>query len=398
MSSVDQTYQPSRVALLSAASASEGGAALPNAGERSVLAHQIAALRSAGVQKFLIEVENVPGALLSMADRLTKAGSRVEFIRSAQDLQTKLHGSDILVVQAEGIYIAPQLLGALLQQTGAFISTVDGRAENAAFERMDLNTRWAGLGVIPVNSVAKIGELPEGWSIISSLLRQAMQDNVSQLPLKQSYLQDGDLRRIDLVADGDKLTSEIMARRAAREPGFVEARIFAPVATKLAKMLWPISARTALSDGTTLLLGAASAALAGFGFITGAVVAAITAMLANAVRLALGNAEQNQRGLDFVETVLWLLLALALILASSADVFQSSEGLFAGCVVAGLALLARQLRLPDWAKRTLQSPALIALSVLLTYSITGIATAAKAVAIVQLLLLTVAKWDHKIRP
>ncbi len=398
MSSVDQTYQPSRVALLSAASASEGGAALPNAGEQSVLAHQIAALRSVGVRKFLIEVENVSGALLAMADRLTKAGNSVDFIRLAPDLQTKLHGSDILIVLAEGTYIAPKLLATLLEHSGAFISTVDGRTENAAFERMDLNTRWAGLGVIPINSVAKIGALPEGWSITSSLLRQAMQDNVSQLPLKQSYLQDGDLRRIDLAADAEKLTSEIMARRAAREPGFVEARIFAPVATRLAKILWPISARIALSDGATLLLGAASGALAGFGFVTGAAVAAIAAMLANAVRLALGNAEQNQRGLDFVETVLWLLLAFALILATSTDVFQSSEGLFAGSVVAGLALLARQLRLPDWAKKTLQSPALIVLSVMLTHSISGIATAAKAVAIVQLLLLIVAKWDHKIRP
>lgn len=398
MSSVDQTYHPSRVALLAAASASEGGAALPNAGEQSVLAHQIAALRSVGVRKFLIEVENVSGALLAMADRLTKAGSSVDFIRSAQDLQTKLHGSDILIVLAEGIYIAPKLLATLLEHSGAFISTVDGRTENAAFERMDLNTRWAGLGVIPINSVAKIGELPEGWSVTSSLLRQAMQDNVQQLPLKQGHLQDGDLRRIDLAADAEKLTSEIMARRAAREPGFVEARIFAPVATKLASLLWPINARTALSDGATLLLAATSAGLAGFGFATGAAVAAVIAMLANAVRLALGNAEQNQRGLDFVETVLWLLLALALMLATGADAYQPGEGLFAGGVVAGLALLARQLRLPEWAKKTLQSPALIALSLLLAYPVGGIAVAAKMLVIAQLLLLIVAKWDYKIRP
>lgn len=397
MSSVEQTYQPSRVALLSAASANEGGAALPNTGEQSVLAHQIAALRSVGIRKFLIEVENVPGALLAMADRLSKAGNSVDFVRSAQDLQTKLHGSDILVVQAEGIYVAPDLLGTLFEQTGAFISTVDGRTENAAFERMDLNTRWAGVGVIPVNSVAKIGELPEGWSIISSLLRQAMQDNVQQSPLKQSYLQDGDLRRIDLAADAEKLTSELMARRAAREPGFVEARIIAPIATKFATVLWPVSARGTLSDGATLLFAATSAGLAGFGLVTAAAVAAITAMLANAVRLALGNAEQNRRGLDFVETVLWALLALALVLATNTDAFQSSEGMFAGSVVAGLALLARQLRLPEWAKKTLQSPALIALYLLLLYSVSGIATVAKAAAITQLLLLIVAKWDHKIR-
>lgn len=397
MSSVEQTFQPSRVALLSTASANEAGAALPDTGEKSVLAHQIGALRSVGVRKFLIEVENVSGALLTMADRLTNTGNSVDFVRSAQDLQAKLHGSDILIVQAEGIYIAPNLIETLLKQPGPFIATVDGRAENATFERMDLNTRWAGLGVIPPNSVAKIGELPEGWSISSSLLRQAMQDKVAQLPLKQSHLQDGDLRRIDVAADAEKLTSEIMARRAAGEPGFIEARIFAPVATKLATLLWPIHARTALSDGATLLLAATSAALAGFGFTTGAAVAAITAMLANAIRLALGNSEQNQGGLDFVETVMWASLAIALMLASGTNAFLPGEGLFAGGVVAGLALLARQLRLPEWGKKVLQSPALIALALFVITLVGGIAVASKSVALLQLALLILAKWDHKIR-
>jgi hypothetical protein len=397
MSSVDQVVHPTRVALLSAASASGTSETLPASGEESVLAHQIAALRSVGLRKFMIEVETVPGALLAMADRLIKAGNSVDFVRSAQDLQSKLHGSDILVIQAEGIYVAPQLLGSLIEQPGAFIITVDGRAENATFERMDLNTRWAGLGVMPSSVVAKVGELPEGWSITSSLLRQAMQDNIAQLPLKQGHLQDGDLRRVDLAADVEKLTSDIMARRAAREPGFIEARIFAPVATKLATMLWPIPARAALSDGATMLLGAASAALAGLGWVTVAAVTAITAMLANAVRLALGNVEQKQRGLDFVEAAMWLLLAIALMLASSADAYLPGDGLFAAGVVAGLALLSRQLRLPDWGKKILQSPALIALTLLLAALVGGIVLAAKTVALFQLALVIVAKWDHKTR-
>lgn len=397
MSSVDQAYHPSRVALLSAASASETNGTLPSAGEESVLAHQIAALRSVGIRKFMIEVETVPGALLAMADRLTKAANSVDFIRSAQDLQVKLHGSDILIVQAEGIYIAPGLLNTLLEQPGIFISTVDGRAENETFERMDLNTRWAGLAVMPPSVVAKVGELPEGWSISSSLLRQAMQDNVQQLPVKQSHLQDGGLRRVGAAADTEKLGSEIMARRAAREPGFIETRIFAPLATKLATMLRPIPARAALTDGATVSLGAASAALASFGFVTGAGVAAIAAMLSNAVRLALGNAEQSQSGLDFVETITWFLLAVALMMASGTDGYLPGEGLFAGGIVAGLALLARQLRLPDWGRKVIQSPALIALTLLLVTLVGGIATAAKSVAVMQLMLLILAKWDHKIR-
>ena len=398
MSPTSQTPHQIPIALLSAAGSNEDSNYLISAGGQPVLAHQIAALRSVGISKFLIEVESVPGTLLAMADRLILSGCSVDFIRSAQDLRAKLGTGEIMIVQAEGVYIVPELLTTLLGNPGQFIVTVDGRAENEAFERMDLNTRWAGLAVVPANTVRSIGELPEGWSITSSLLRHAMQDGVAQRPLKQMHLQQGKFRRIDSVVGAEKLTVEMMTRRAGRESGFIEAKIFSPIAAKIASLLWPVRSRAMLADGSALVLSATSAGLAGFGWTASAAIAAIIAIFSNSVRLALGNAETGQGVSRLVEPVMWFLLVASLLLATIGEAYLASEGLFAGAIVAGLTLLARQLRLPDWGRKSLQSPALVTTSLLLVSLIGGLAVATRSVAIAQLLLLIIAKWSHKVRP
>jgi hypothetical protein len=381
-------------ALLSAVNAHDG--TLPaSVADQPVLAHQIAVLRNIGIRKFLIEVDSISGSLVAMADRLQQSGNSVEFIRSTFDLRSKLGGAETIIVQAEGVYIAPELLTDLLRQPGLFIATVDGRAENEAFERMDLNTRWAGVAVFPAKMAATIGELPGGWSMGSSLLRQAIQDNIPQRPLKQSHLQQGSIRHIQSMSSAEQLARDIMAKRAGREPGWIEAKLFARVAARISALLWRVASRVSLTDGVALMLGVGSVILATVGWPISATFAAIAAIFANNIRLAMGNGE-NAVGLSrWIEPAIWLLLLVALITAAASDAYQLKEGVFAGAMVGGLTILARQLRLPDWGRKMLQSPALIALMLIMITPVIGIADAAKALASAQLLLLVLAKWNHQ---
>lgn len=395
MSLATKAPASSRVAVLSAAASSESGAPIPTIGGETILWHQISALRRVGIRKFLIEVDSVQGALLAMADKLTQEGNAVDFTRSAQDLQSKLGDADNIIVQAEGIYIAPQLLAALIEQNSKFVATIDGRSENEAFERMDLNTRWAGLAVLPAHTVERIGVLPDGWSLTSSLLRQAMRDGIAQQAVKQTHMQDGDLCRVDSPEQAEKLAHTILLQRAGQEPGFIEARIFGPLSAKFAPSLWRLDSRALLTNGTVVGFGVVSLALTGLDWTAGAIGAAIAAIFANSLRQTVNDSDLGNSLDGWIEPILWTLLSAALIRATTTDVLQFGDGLFAGCVVVGLAILARHLRLPDWAQKALQSPALTALSLLLLSSTAGIASAAKWVGAVQLALLIAAKWDHK---
>ena len=61
-------------AIVSVATGNVTGDPSINAAGEPILAYQIAALRKAGISKFLIEVDSVPGSLLAMADRLKQSG------------------------------------------------------------------------------------------------------------------------------------------------------------------------------------------------------------------------------------------------------------------------------------------------------------------------------------
>lgn len=387
------------IALLSAANATDdlsAGLAMALAGGEPLLAHQISALRNQGITRFLIEVDSVSGALLTLADKFKRSGCSVDFVRSASDLQPFLRLNESLLVQSEALYLSSDLLDNLLAESAPFIATLDGRDENAAFERMDLNTRWAGLAIIGASTVSSLGALPEGWSITSSLLRQAMQDRVRLVPLPQQHVQTGRLRLISTANDADQLSQQILLGRGRRHNGFVETKIFGPLAARLAPYVWRSPSGPNLVDISTVAFGSASLGLAVIGWNISAISTAILAIFLNILRSTTRDTARNVGLSKFVEPIIWGVLGIGAITAAHGDYSYSSDGIFAAITMTGLALLAQQLNLPQWGRYALKSPALLALALLAATPIAGFALAAQWISITQLAALILAKWAHKL--
>jgi hypothetical protein len=386
------------VALLSTATADTGGSiSLAIDGGETILAHQIAALRHIGISSFLIEVDTVPGVLIALADKIRDKGCRVDFIRSAHDLQDKLGLDETLLVNEEGVFIAPELISSILAKSGSFIATVDGRDENANFERMDLNTRWAGLAVFGKETIAGLGSVPDGWSISSSLLRQAMQDGVPMRAVKQTHIQQGDLRKISSPADIEILTKQILLNRSARERGFIESVIFGPAVTRLVPLVWRSASGLALLGGATVMTAAVSFGFAALGWTGIASASALVAIFMNSVFAVAHDPGLDGGAAKWIGPVIWSLLAIAVLMAVRNSGYQIVDGIFSGAIMVGLALLSRQLRLPEWAEKILVSPALIAILILFLTLFSNLAQATKWISLVQLALLITAKWSYKPR-
>lgn len=399
MPSTSQKSKPVSIALLSAASSTQRSddvsVALATAGGQPLLAHQISVLRHVGIDTFLIEVDTVPGALLKLADNIRKQGCSVEFVRSVEDLQREVRASDQLLVQAEGLVASREFLDSVLGGRDAFIATVDGRDENEPFERMDLNTRWAGLSVLKATSVAALEPLPEGWNIPSSLLRQAMQDGVPNRLVKQSNIQHGFLRKISSTEDAEQLTRQILLNRRHLEPGIIENRIFGPIAAILASLIWRSPSGGAVLDGLMVLTGGASVGLAAFDWFVASIGLALLAIFLNSVRSISRETDLDHGLVRWAAPTMWATLAVATLSAARTSAFQPFDGIFSAAMMIGLALLARQLKLPVWAQKVLMSPALVATSMLVLTPAAGFAAAVKSVALAQLALLIVAKLKRK---
>lgn len=359
---------------------------------QSILELQIEQLKRSGIRRFLVEVDNVSGGLLALADKSRTQGLSFEFVRSAGDARTNMQSEEMLVVLAEALFVAPDLLDQILRHSGSFVATVDGRDDNSMFERIDLNTRWAGIARVDANTVGAIADLPDGWSVASSLLRQALQHDVAFNPLPQQALQDGKLRIVRSVAEMRDLDRQILQDRASHVDGLIEGKLLGPLSVRIAQVFKVTSSAARFVNIATLLLSALAVILGANGWI-------ITAIIAGSVTIGLSVygevvAGQSESG-SLPKLTKWgasTLLIVAALLTTRADTSYSGDGMFAAATVSGLAMLASKSVWPRWAENLLKSPALIVLLALAFTPIAGFAHAMQLIALAQLATMIVARF------
>jgi len=127
----------------------------PDLAGLSLIEYQIMMLARAGIQRFLIEVENIDGSLIALADRCRLRKLTVDFVRTGADILRHIDPEERIWVQSGQLYVQLGLIETLLKCTENFITTIDGRDENHAFERIDINTRWAGVSVVGYDARSK---------------------------------------------------------------------------------------------------------------------------------------------------------------------------------------------------------------------------------------------------
>jgi hypothetical protein len=390
--------KPGSIALLSVAgltdgqSASSGNLALLEVGGRPLLTWQMLALRRVGVEVFLVEVDTVPGALLDLADGFRRNGSRVEFVRTAKDLQAFLAPDSRLFVQAEAHYFSDAAVEELTKQKTPFVATIDGRDENAAFERIDLNTRWAGFALLDASTALALTELPEGWSIASSLLRQAIQSGVKLRPVPQNMLQRGEVLRVATHMDASTLGNSILSERAETAPGWIEKNVFGAVAKMAAPSIWRSIPSARLLPFVGPAFATLSLALGVFGWSFAALSTGFVALFGQQMSdVVHGTKDSEQPGI-WRNMLFWALLVGAAISVAWAERGYLADTPSFMVIAVGLAFLARKIPLQRWSAALLQSPALLSLGLIVAMALSLIPQGVKFTVFAQLGLLLLDRY------
>ena len=279
---------------------------------RPMIHHMIKALQRVGITQFCVGVDTVPGALLSYRDEVAKEGLELRFVREPSAMAPLLAADTrALVLRGDTIWDA-NLIDRALRHNGPLIATVEERSENQMFERIDLNSRWAGMAILDRNSLAALTQLPEGWDMASALLRQAMQDNVALWPLKQSEIQDGYVRRLENSGDLAAAQSLLMAP-PANGPATLETKLFSRGLARFGPAIWSVPWGRGVAEFSFPGLSLIAAILAMTGFPLVASVAALGAVLASLIRNIVRSAEYRSPRSDWVGIAGWALLATALV-------------------------------------------------------------------------------------
>lgn len=388
---------PDIVALLSAASIGDAGkggneGALQRIAGQSLLGCQMLALKASGVSKFLIEVDNVPGELLHLADTIRHHGAAVDFVRSTIDLRKFLKPEGRLLIQAEAHYFSTAAIGELMLQLAPFVAVVDGRDDNAAFERIDLNTRWVGFAVLDAPMALSMDELPPGWSITSSLLRHAIQNNVRLQKVAQADLQRGEIARVASPADADKIVGRMLSDRTERSPGFIERILFGNIAKRIAPTIWDAH-NGAIAVGVTRFISAfASIGFAAMGWSIAAALGALFTLFMHSIYGVVQCLNESGARQNWQNKLLWLSLVASFFIVAWTNADYGSDTLAFVTVVTGLALLGQKMNLPRWAAGVLQSPALLAAALLLSAILSEFSVGTKILALTQLAALVAALY------
>ena len=381
------------IALLSVTGEGNGGnELLPGTARQdlaggSLIEHQITTLARAGISKFLIEVENYGGSLTALADRCRIKGLVVVFVRTGADIQSFVEASDRIWVQSSQLYVQFGLIETLTKATENFVATVDSRDENTAFERIDLNTRWAGVSVVGQDTIATLRDLPDDWSIISSLLRQSVLAQIPMRPVSQQHITNGTLTVLTAPQDFSELNRQILRRRVASRSGFVESQLFGPVLARIVPVIWQNPVAVTITKFASPILALVALAL-GFGnFATAACIAAFIAIAANSLCLAVTDDVDDHSHIQSVSVITWALIILAMLSAVYMQSSYRGDGLFVAFAVSALAYLTQKMALPKGAKQLLHSPAALTIFAASGSALLGLIQALEWIMVLQLTVL-----------
>ncbi len=301
--------------------------------------HMVKALQRVGITQFFLGVDSVPGALLTYRDAVAKEGLDLRFIREPSAMAALMDGGTrALILRADTIWDT-ELVDRALRHNGPIVATVEERAENQMFERIDLNNRWAGMAILDRKTLEALTHLPEGWDMASALLRQALQDGVKPWPVKQNAIQDGHLCRLQNHNDLIAMQSVLMTSAEGGQTT-LETTLFAKPLARFVPAIWAVPWGRSVAEFSFPGLSGVAALFAVTGFPLTSAIAATGAVLASLVRNVVRSAEYRSAGIDGVGMAGWAMLIAALIAVLELSDPSLFESVFLGLTLTGLSLIS----------------------------------------------------------
>lgn len=170
-------------ALIGAYQQDEGGglrALLPLAG-RTLLEYQVRCAAAAGAAPIVVVVEKVPQALQDSFERLRLDGLGVLPVSGIEEALSRFEAGSMILVIGDGIAPPAELVAQLAQHEEATVATVVDDEAHEAFERIDAESRWAGVAMVDSRLLGSTAAMLGDWDLQSTLLRRALQEGAIRL-------------------------------------------------------------------------------------------------------------------------------------------------------------------------------------------------------------------------
>ncbi|HEX6376461.1 MAG TPA: hypothetical protein VFZ91_12170 [Allosphingosinicella sp.] len=236
-------------------------ATLPIAG-RTLLERQVHLAAAAGAEPVVVVVERVTAALGAALDRLRGEGVKLVLARSAEEAAEAVHSSDRLLLVGDGLVAPEAAIARLVALEGPAILVVPDLRVDDRYERIDAQSRWAGLALIDGQMLKLTASMLRDWDLQSTLLRRAVQAGARQLSVRGEAEDE-----LPLVAENAEdlveLEAQIIAGAHVRRGDWVSRYLLGPIERLATRWLMPTAVTpTAVGLAATLLMLLAGLAFA----------------------------------------------------------------------------------------------------------------------------------------
>ena len=235
-------------------------ATLPLAG-RTLVERQARLAASAGADPVVIVVERLPAELAAAIDRLRSEGISATLARSVAEAAEAIQPQDRLLLLGDGVVADPSHFARLACAGGPAILTIPDHGVDDRYERIDADSRWAGVAVIDGELLHRTAAKLQDWDLQSTLLRRAIQAGARQFALRTDT---GDVRLVvaDRPSDLVEAQNRIVEGAGASREDWVSRYLLAPVQQSGTSLLMP----TSITPDWLYLLGATLTGLGAFLF------------------------------------------------------------------------------------------------------------------------------------
>lgn len=165
----------------------QGGlrALLPLAG-RTLVEYQVRCAAAAGAAPIVVVVERVPQAMQDAFERLRLDGVGVFPVSDVSEAVSRFEAGSMILLIGDGVAPSAELVGTIADEPEPAVATVPDDESHAMFERIDAESRWAGVALVGAQLLGSTAAILGDWDLQSTLLRRALQEGARRVPVSEA--------------------------------------------------------------------------------------------------------------------------------------------------------------------------------------------------------------------
>ena len=156
-------------------------ALLPLAG-RPLIEYQVRCASAAGAAPVVVVVQHVPQALQDAFERLRLDGVAVFPVSDVDDAVSRYEAGSMILVIGDGVAPSAELVAAMAEEPEPAVAVVPDDEPHEMFERIDAESRWAGVAVVDAHLLGSTAAMLGDWDLQSTLLRRTLQEGALRIP------------------------------------------------------------------------------------------------------------------------------------------------------------------------------------------------------------------------